>query len=158
MREDRNFGGKLLLPELVPQQCFGLAPRNFIAPKAWDALRKFVYARAGYQCEICGKPTRMEAHERYLIEGDTMFLVRILAVCPACHLTIHFGFAKKQKKDEMALRHMMKVNKWDRNHCLKAISAAFIEWKERDHVVNVNFSMFNDNPEFSKIVGRLRQT
>lgn len=47
-----------LLPlqiELVPKTAFGENLRKLLTQNEWDKIRKAVYQRANYKCEICGE-------------------------------------------------------------------------------------------------------
>lgn len=152
--EDRSFGGKLLVPELVPINCHGKAPRTYIGNAAWDILRKHVYRRAGHCCEICSAQGRVEAHERYVVQGDTLSLVRLIALCPACHLSVHYGRAQAIGEGNAALAQIMKVNNWSREHALKVVKQAFAVWRSQNHITEVNFDIFQHDPVLSRLLNK----
>ena len=43
-----------LTVELVPRTCWLSNVRTLLSRLEWDTLRRLVYVRAGYQCEVCG--------------------------------------------------------------------------------------------------------
>jgi hypothetical protein len=86
----------------------------------WDILRTDCYMRANYVCEICGgigKKHPVEAHEEweFNLKKRTQKLVKILALCPDCHLVKHIGRAEILGKFNKALKHFCKVNKIKRS-------------------------------------------
>lgn len=140
--EDRSFGNGLLVPELIPQKCFGKAPRTTISSRAWDRIRSHVYERAKYKCEICNSYKNLEAHERYLIHENTMYLRRLICVCKRCHSVIHIGLATKQKRFHSTFKHMLNVNKITKEEGIKIIQKSERVWMiQNTFVNNVNNEM-----------------
>jgi hypothetical protein len=137
--EDRTFGGQALFVDLIPSSCWFTNVRSSIKPKEWEGLRQVLLNRADHQCEICGVkhlPKRpLEAHERWAYHDQLHLqkLTRLLMLCKSCHRTTHFGLAQKMGFGEMALKHLMKVNQWDRQQSIIHIQKAFILWQQRNH-------------------------
>ncbi|CAI2161389.1 10324_t:CDS:10 [Funneliformis geosporum] len=60
----------------------------------WDQIRKQVYQKAGYTCEICGvKSQRLDCNELWDYKSNKQILVGLEAICRDCHLTQHMGYA-----------------------------------------------------------------
>ncbi len=93
----------LLLPKALPPSTHYKNPRNWMGKKTWDKVRKEVYKRANYVCEVCGgkgKRYPVEAHELWAFNLETkeQLLVRFVALCPLCHRLQHMGLAGIQEK------------------------------------------------------------
>lgn len=53
IEEDKTFGGNQLFVDLIPSSCWFTNVRYCVDPKDWERLRKYVYGRANYKCEVC---------------------------------------------------------------------------------------------------------
>ena len=122
--------------QLVPQTCFYKNVRQILMPEQWKIICSQVYSTYYYQCAICdgvGEKHPVEGHEvwDYDDKNCIQILREILALCPMCHLTVHFGFAQTQGRGTHALKHFMKINKLSKKKALIAIAAAFAVWQIR---------------------------
>ena len=118
--------------ELVPDSCWYSNLRSMLSPSQWGAVRRKVCAEANGRCMICGAPSkRLEAHEQWEYdEGScTQRLVRIVAVCPACHAVIHIGRTQLKGDARAAEDHFMQVN-----GCSYAEMRAAIGKANADHI------------------------
>ena len=140
--------------ELVPASCWYSNVRSNVSKKEWDAIRHKVYALAGHTCEVCGgrgKKWPVECHEvwHYNDEQHVQILRRMIALCPACHKVKHIGRASIYGDFDPALKHLEKVNGWDRSHAIKYVNEKFAVWSERSKydwtldIVNL-YSYMND--------------
>lgn len=121
---------------LVPKTCFYKNVRQILTDKQWKIICSQVYSKYYYQCAICydvGENHPVEGHEiwAYDDKNHIQILKDIIALCPMCHLTVHFGFAQIQGKGEKALFHLMKINSWTRNKADKHIKKSFDKWLQR---------------------------
>ncbi len=87
--------------ELVPKTSWCHNVRALTDELGWDRIRRQVYRQAGYRCEICGgrgPEHPVECHEvwRYDDRTRVQLLVRMIALCPACHQVKHLGLANVQ--------------------------------------------------------------
>lgn len=87
-----------LTVDLVPRSQWGANLAQALKGARWDTLRKETYRRAGGRCEVCGgvgSRHPLEAHEvwEYDEESGIQRLVRLIALCPACHEVQHIGRA-----------------------------------------------------------------
>jgi 5-methylcytosine-specific restriction endonuclease McrA len=128
-----------LTVELVPKTCWWSNLRSLADRATWDRIRRPVYRQADYRCEICGGiglQHRVECHEvwRYDERTRTQILVRMIALCPACHEVKHMGFAGVRGRGKRARDHLAKVNGWTDEQVLAHISEAFATWARRSKV------------------------
>lgn len=111
------YNGPRLTVELVPAPCWNLNLRHALVQSEWDLLRREVYKKAGYKCEICGgkgSSWPVECHEIWDYDDvkKIQSLKGLIALCPACHSVKHAGFASQQGKDEQVCQQLMRVNNW----------------------------------------------
>lgn len=127
--------GKLYV-DLVPQTSWFANLRSELLSEEWKAVKQLTYKKAFYKCEICngkGPEHPVEAHERWDFDpvNKVQTLLRIEALCPACHEVTHIGLASIRGRYEDAVAHMMKVNGWTEEQVLKHIDAAAKVWEDR---------------------------
>lgn len=136
--------------EMIPNNCWGSNLRKFPG-FPWDAARRPVYVAAGHRCEVCGGQGRrwpVECHEMWSYDevpeasdadhaGHVQRLVRLTALCPACHTVKHWGLAMiREGRGEMpagsTLAHLCAVNGWDRETGLRHVEESIIVWRRRN--------------------------
>jgi len=111
MKKSVNFS--LVLDfELVPRTAWFSNVRSMVSKNDWDILRKECYMQAGHVCEICGgkgPKHPVEAHEvwAYNDKAKIQKLIRLIALCPACHDVKHIGNAIIRAKENDALHHVI---------------------------------------------------
>lgn len=125
-----------LFIELVPASQFGDNLRSRLPAKLWDLLRRATYEAAGNKCEICGGKGHkwpVECHEKWEYNEETLVqkLTGLIALCPACHEVKHIGLAGIRGRQEIALRHLAKVNAWTYPQALLHLKEAFEVWNVR---------------------------
>lgn len=101
-------------------------------------MRRAVYRRARYRCEICGgrgERHPVECHEvwAYDDERHVQRLERLVALCPDCHHVKHLGLASLNGRYDEAVRHLADVNEWTLEEAERYAQAAFARWEERSH-------------------------
>lgn len=153
-----------LIINLVPRSQWGANLHQSLQGPRWDQLREETYRRAGYRCEVCGPPVAtepvrqgrfivaspppvLEAHEvwEYDESEGIQRLVRLVALCPACHEVQHFGFASVHGRAKEATAHLMEVNGWDVRTAKAHIAEAIALWKRRNEVAwTLDLSMLAD--------------
>jgi hypothetical protein len=145
--------------ELVPKTSWYNNMRKVIPQKAWDKLRKSVYAEYGHRCGICGAEGRLECHEiwEYDDQNHTQTLRGFIALCPLCHRVKHIGLAgilalKGELDCEQVVLHFMKVNECSRDVFEQHKKQAFEQWRLRSQyqwVVNLGQyeSLVSRHPE-----------
>jgi hypothetical protein len=122
--------------ELVPRTCWFSNVRDRVSREDWDRIRKQVYERAGHRCEVCGgrgSKHPVECHEVWEYDETTgvQRLVRMVALCPACHEVKHVGLANIKGRGEIAAAHLAEVNGWTPQVAAVYIDQAFDVWIER---------------------------
>lgn len=107
----------MILPiVLTPQSSWGLTLANKLKKEEWDKLRRRVYKRAGYKCEICHETQEaLNCHEVWEINDRkrTQTLIRFVCLCQTCHDCVHFGRSVKaygKDRVERLVLHIMRVN------------------------------------------------
>lgn len=121
--------------ELVPKGAWFKNLRSFLTRSQWDKIRKSVYKKAHYKCEICGGRGHshpVECHEVWSFEEGKIRLIGLIALCPQCHQAKHCGLANIRGKGEEVIRHLMKVNNIHRKEAEKQVEDAFALWRERN--------------------------
>lgn len=140
-----------LTVELVPKTCWYTNVRSEVPKKTWDKIRKEVYKKAGYKCEICGGKGNthpVEAHEiwDYDDKNKVQTLKGIIALCPNCHMCKHWGLSSIRGKENVCVKHMMKVNKWSKDDVQHYIEACFELWHRRSsHKWKLDISWLNSS-------------
>jgi hypothetical protein len=122
--------------ELVPKTSWYNNVRALTDELGWDRIRRQVYRQAEYRCEICGgkgPEHPVECHEvwRYDDRTRVQMLVRMIALCPACHQVKHIGLANVKGKGAQARAHLARVNGWTPGQADTYISEAFQVWAQR---------------------------
>ena len=128
--------GPRLSVELVPATCWSSNLRSELPRPAWDVLRRRSYRDAGYRCEVCGGrgPAHpVECHEQWSYDDAALVqrLVRMVALCPACHQVKHLGRAHAIGRGDQARAHLASVNGWDRAATDAYVDAVFAQWERR---------------------------
>jgi hypothetical protein len=139
-----------LTVELVPSTCWYVNVRSNVSKSKWDRIRKEVYKKAGYKCEICGgigSTWPVEAHE--IFEYDDQIhvqrLVQIMALCSKCHEVKHLGRAMACGKLDAAKEHLAEVNEWTTQETDDYVAKQFELWQERSkHDWTLDLSVLED--------------
>ena len=122
--------------ELVPKTSWYHNVCALTDELGWDRIRRRVYRQADYRCEICGgkgPEHPVECHEvwRYDDRTRVQLLVRMIALCPACHQVKHIGLANVQGKGAPARAHLARVNGWTLEQANAYIAEVFRVWAQR---------------------------
>jgi hypothetical protein len=127
----------ILTIELVPESLWNMNVRAVVSKDEWDIIRKEVYKKAGYRCEICGgvgDKWPVECHERWEYDDKKRVqkLVGFIALCPNCHMVKHIGYANVRGLKDRALFHLARVNKIGMREANRMVDDAFREWHGRN--------------------------
>ncbi len=131
-------GRELLTIELVPKTSWYRNVRANVSPAEWEKLKRITFDRAGHVCEICGGRGRkwpVECHEVFAYDDERHIqkLVRLIALCPACHEVKHMGLAGVRGKKKAAAAHLSRVNGWSAADADLYIEACFEVWYRRSN-------------------------
>lgn len=123
--------------ELIPQTSHFRNVRSEVKAARWDYLRRDCYKKAGYRCEICngkGKKWPVECHEvwDYNTKDEVQKLVRLIALCPDCHSVKHWGLSQLRGLENRCIKHIAKVNGWNKGQVHKHVTEAFKIWHKRN--------------------------
>jgi hypothetical protein len=128
--EDRAFGDGLFV-DLIPASSWFRNVRNAVSATDWYRIRTMVYARAGHQCEACGRRksdhVRLDCHERFEYTGQIQRLRRLVCMCGACHQVTHFGHTHLSGRADQALAHLMTVTGMTQATAMAHIKARIAE-------------------------------
>lgn len=129
--------------ELVPSSAWYSNLRSILEPADWDIVRKLVYKKANYCCEICGgkgEKHPVEAHEVWgyqcvPVEDGAPHYFQVLeyvqALCPICHEAKHIGLAQIRGFGDRAKQTLMRVNYWGAEQTEIYVRNMFLQWSER---------------------------
>lgn len=126
----------MLEVKLVPKTSWYNNVRKQVSDEEWDLIRKAVYRRADYECEVCGgqgDEHPVECHEVWSYDdaAHVQTLERMIALCPACHEVKHFGYASSQGHQTRAMEHLAEVNDWSFQTAIQHVENAFDTWRKR---------------------------
>jgi 5-methylcytosine-specific restriction endonuclease McrA len=127
---------KLLTIELVPKTSWYKNVRSNVSKEVWEKLKQVTFSKAGYRCEICGgrgKKWPVECHEIFAYDDEQRIqkLIRLMALCPACHEVKHIGLAGIRGKGVATRAHLAKVNNWSAADAELYIEGCFEIWHRR---------------------------
>lgn len=123
--------------ELIPQTSFFFNLRTLLKKKEWDIVKKTIYKKAKYKCEICGgigKKHPVECHEIWDYNTNIQTLKRLIALCPPCHMVKHFGLHQMLGKEKMLIKRLMTLNNWTNEQAYAHVNEAFSIWQDRNNV------------------------
>ena len=115
----------VLTIETIPQRSFGISLANLLPKPVWDTIRREVYAKAHYTCEICGAmDVQLHCHEVWSYTSKKPYiqkLVELKCICKDCHSIKHWGHTVgmvhegKEPKSYLAelTEHFCRVNNCD---------------------------------------------
>jgi len=85
----------------------------------------------------------VECHEIWHYDDTThvQTLVRLIALCPACHAVKHIGLAKVNGSLAEARSHLAQVNSWTEAETEAYLAQVWMVWEERSrHDWRLNLS------------------
>ena len=121
---------------MIPSTSFYRNLRSILPKERWDRIRKKVYQKARYACEVCGgKGSKwpIECHEiwEYNESKHIQKLAGLIALCPNCHSVQHMGLTTLNGRADEAEAHLKKVNGWTDKQVRKHVDEAWKIWKDR---------------------------
>lgn len=94
---------EILLHPNIPAPLHGLAPRNLLGGKWWNATKQAAYQTTAYHCVACGVAKEqaeyrqwLEAHECYDVDysAGRAYYRETVPLCHMCHNYVHDGRLK----------------------------------------------------------------
>ncbi len=115
-----------LIIEPIPASSRRLTLARLLRPHSWNRLRRLVYRRAAYRCQICGRSDQLHCHEvwAYQIATGRQWLRALQVLCRDCHHTKHLLFCKDSRQRDLRLQHFMAVNNVGYQQARKHMSLA----------------------------------
>jgi len=94
--------------------------------RQWNQLRRSVYSRAHYLCQICGRQGRLYCHEVWQFNEGTGYqhLRGFQALCQDCHQAKHIFFVRDRRRRANLLKHLAIVNKLTPAEARQQLAAA----------------------------------
>lgn len=125
--------------ELVPSTCWMSNVRSYMSDYFWRKLSKEIAQDTGQRCQVCrgrGRRHAVECHEAWHYDDarQVQTLMRLDALCPACHSIKHLGRTIAQGNQDRALYWLAKVNGWDQQTTRAYVDAVFAQWRARSQV------------------------
>jgi len=132
----KDFKSKTLSCELIPETAWFSNLRDVVDKQDWDLVRKDIFSKNKYFCEVCGGrgPKHwVEAHEIWEYDDTNRIqtLKGVLCLCPTCHLCKHLGYANVTKRSDVAMQRLRIVNDWSEQEFHANVDAAWDTWVER---------------------------
>jgi hypothetical protein len=99
--------------EPIPEGSRLASLANLLPPWQWDRIRRSVYQRAGYRCQICGREGMLHCHEvwQYNEQTSCQWLRGFAALCQDCHDVKHILFSRDIARHTKLMRHFIAVNR-----------------------------------------------
>lgn len=124
--------------ELIPSSNWAVNVRSEMKNE-WDNLKRDCYHEANYQCSVCGgkgEEHPVECHEKWSYDMETGIqkLERLIALCPTCHLTKHWGKALLDHKEDIVKKHILQVNHWKEKDLNKYLQEVFFIFDLRSKI------------------------
>jgi 5-methylcytosine-specific restriction endonuclease McrA len=130
--------GMKLHCELIPKTAWYKNVRTMMKKEHWDILRKHVYRRAAYVCQVCGgvgDKWPVECHEIWdWSHAGVQRLVGLIALCPDCHAVKHWGRTQNsvgRKERARLMKHQRRINKWSKAQQQAHIDAVWRRYTRR---------------------------
>ena len=114
---------------------------NLMVRPEWDKLRRSVYRRARYHCQICGREGRLYCHELWQCNETTgyQWLMGFEALCQDCHDVRHLFFVRSGRERARLFGHFLTVNRVTREQGIGHLAAVYRQQQklnQREWIVN----------------------
>lgn len=140
-----------LLIELVPATSWYNNVRSEITSDEWNTIRTKCYSEAGHKCEICSETGKkqgyshdVECHEIWEYDNKNYIqkLIGFISLCPLCHKVKHIGLAMLKGEEGLAVKHLMKVNGFNKEKAYTYVAESFkkhSEMSEHKWVIDITY-------------------
>ena len=109
---------EFILPiESIPMTSWGVSLSNKLDKSKWDTLRREVYTRANYSCEVCRTTSeQLHCHESWAFNEKSriQYLAKIKCLCKTCHEATHYfrsSVVFQLTYTNYLKEHLIKINK-----------------------------------------------
>lgn len=121
-----------LAVEPIPITSRLAALAKLLPRQQWDKLRRAVYRRARYRCQICGRTGRMYCHEIWHLNEQTgyQWLMGFEALCEDCHGVKHIIYVHDNPRRARLLEHFITVNSLTKEQAEEYLLATS-RWQKR---------------------------
>lgn len=153
--EVRDFGPTTLVIDFGPKSCWCKKIRYALKPDDFKRVEALVIGRTSRTCEACGvvdpeQTDRMEVQARWeydVSDGKhVQRLVRLMAMCSACHEVTHFGKASMDGRRDAALLHLQKAAKMTADNAQAHVDGAYDKLRElNQHEWQLDLSLLTNN-------------
>ena len=132
--------------QLMPDasRCATLA--NLMPRQRWYQLRRSVYRKAHYRCQICGSAGRMYCHEVWYFNEQTSYqhLMGFKCLCEACHKMKHIFFVRDSQQRAILFQHFLTVNRMTREQGLEHLQEVYRQQQRLNQKEwTVNYGVYN---------------
>lgn len=128
--------------EPVPTSSRFASVRKYLSHAQFNTLKKAIFVRAGYRCEIClengfeqGHEHPVELHEVFQYDDvrGVQKLTALMCVCPNCNTVknIELSRAKGSAQFQAALQRLSSVNAWNETQAKSYYQHILEVWRER---------------------------
>ena len=125
--------------------------------REWERIRRDVFREQGPDCRAClSTPKELECDEEWMYDDhrNCARLVGFRMLCKPCHAAKHFLRSEREGLGPDCLRHIARVNKWDKVTTLEHVQAEMRLWNERSRskwTVEVEASLVERYPALEKL-------
>ena len=131
-----------MIGDLIPETSWGSSLANLLTKGCWDKLRQRTFALTGHGCEICGSARKLECHElweyheplpEYAAKNacGVQRLLKLIALCSACHETHHLGFANARGRFETVGERITAYNRWSQEEFKQYVEFLYARYERR---------------------------
>lgn len=137
----------LLTIEMIPSSTSFTNVRSLLSIEKWNKIRRFIYKRAKYKCEICrgkGEKHPIECHEVWQYKEDTHVqrLIGLIGLCPDCHTVKHIGRSIMIRKKTRCIKHLAHINQWSIRKATQYVEDCFcLMEKKNKHKWTVDITL-----------------
>ena len=136
----------------IPVSMYRENLRSILTQAEWDVIRRTVYQRASYTCEICaswGEAHPVEAHEEWSFDDEKHIqkLECIMALCPICHYCKHPSGPNILFQVKELIAHYCRVNGWDESGTRDYIQKELWQAFDRGYFLwELDITLLDDDP------------
>lgn len=127
--------------DMIPATSWGASLANLLSQHSWKQVRREVFQRAGYVCEICGQADGpVECHELWAFDDqntvdgwNTQTLQSLMCLCHDCHEMFHPGLADLNGRAKECSDRRKAVNAWTKKDHDIAVAQMMKKFEQRSN-------------------------